>query len=1177
MVRRSELDVARRGAVLREKRDKARSTHIVARFLGLVDGDDSKAEISVADGEAITVQCAPGRYVVGALVSVLVDFLGRPVRVVSAVSDRPEYLIDLDVNPVVSTAMKTLEPVAASELSDEDRARLEGVESTLADAKAVYDARMLELSDATETARTELEELATRLDNFETEGVDLSGIRAELDEVRESAFQAQSEADALRVEADRLAQELGETDARVVEAKEAADAAQARADYLQGELAKALKAAQDAQATANQATLDARDAHNVAVDAVEDAARAQLRADEAVAKALQGDSLLSDPSFETGAGVMASRGQNFTRHNNADVAFHGDWYMSITAPGGTGNVWTGTYQYVPVQPGQVIAVSAYARTYSGTPRFTCWAQPVDAGGVVIPGFQQTLEIDPAVGSWKHGVVFAKIPVTATQLRLAPMIPASHNTSSNRVLVDMLTVVDVTAEYGEIEKAQAAADQAVKDAAAAQARADSAYTLAEGKADQSEVADIRASVNGKNSITISTTSPTGSGVAVGDLWWRRDAENLVYAQWTWDGARWVPSLVRNEMLAGLDVHKLQVTGDARISEAVVKKLFSEVVAANRAYFNQVTVASSENLIPGADQLRQIAAGDKSATPFKDFGINATHPSIWLQGGQAQWIDADIPVKAGTRYRFSVDVMSSVTGTVFYLNSRDTTDTSSAFPWEAPAGHASTRYPFNGCRATTDWTTFTSEVTSPKTTTIRLRIYANHSRGAANPDGYQWFRNLRMQAMTGAVLIEDGAVTADKIAAKSILGEHLAIVPEFGTGGLQMDAQGLDIIPADTVAGTAISLRADQDNWISFAKGGVSTFAVSPAGDMSVQNISVNGSLFYRGTELMELLAPLPRGLVGRSMLENTVITNDPWTELCAVTFDIEPGRAYRAIGVAQATSSAAVQHGVGFKFAHSDNFSDVQMAPTNNPGQFSSVTQVFTFNGDDVSRPEGGEVTLGFFGKSYSSGAQIAFQGRSSVSGSKRATHMHIEDIGPSTPTIMQTGTSNISERPTPTKREHTKTFAPTWVKNWRGGSTAYTWAGRENTFAFHGRQAGTGYQLSSMIGFGTQMQAALAGSEIISVRLTLYNSHTYSNSGGTFTLNYHGDATAPSAYRQNGKIVETHFPKGYSRTIKMGVAFGQAMANGSFKGIALNTSSTSNANYGYFDWAKTRITVKYRK
>ena len=166
---------------------------------------------------------------------------------------------------------------------------------------------------------------------------------------------------------------------------------------------------------------------------------------------------------------------------------------------------------------------------------------------------------------------------------------------------------------------AAAQKAATDAAAADAKAKADAALAAARADLAAArtqitAEIKASANGKNSITVSTSAPTSStpGVVAGDTWWRVDASGNIYGQWAWNSSTWVARTIRSEMIANLDVHKLQVTGTAKIPVAVIDKLFAETFVAHKITGSELSIASVK---PDGT----LADGSVSAVTIKDGAI------------------------------------------------------------------------------------------------------------------------------------------------------------------------------------------------------------------------------------------------------------------------------------------------------------------------------------------------------------------------------------------------------------------------------------------------------------------------------------------------------------------------------------------------------------------------------
>src|SRR5699024_10377847 len=234
-----------------------------------------------------------------------------------------------------------------------------------------------------------------------------------------------------------------------------------------------------------------------------------------------------------------------------------------------GDTWRGMTQFlaeVPVTPGRTYRISVAARLAPGM------TAPSGAIGWPMYWFQQ--DGSAHNGNWpsiyySHEVaskltaewqVFTS-DVTALPgaAKLRPRLYGGSGSlaSGEGIDFDSVRVVDVT----ELVLAeQAAAD--------AQARADEAYAEAASKLDESQVdAKITASANGKNSITRSTSPASGDGVVEGVLWVQVDSAGDAFRQWYWDGSAWKPAQIKSDMLESLDVHKLQVTGTAKIKEAV----------------------------------------------------------------------------------------------------------------------------------------------------------------------------------------------------------------------------------------------------------------------------------------------------------------------------------------------------------------------------------------------------------------------------------------------------------------------------------------------------------------------------------------------------------------------------------------------------------------------------------
>ena len=193
-------------------------------------------------------------------------------------------------------------------------------------------------------------------------------------------------------------------------------------------------------------------------------------------------------------------------------------------------------------------------------------------------------------------------------------------------------------------------------------------------------------------------------------------------------------------------------------------------------DKLLIGGTTNLLPGGDSIADSTAG------WSAFGRNTSDPSVWLRGQTTVETDAGFTLRGGTTYRASVDVRASVSGARFF--------------WQLL--HIEDRvgpYVFSGVEVGTGYSSFESEFTVPESGDYVLRVYANHSSGVPN-SGYMWFRHPRIAPMTGATLIEDGAITTDKILANAITAGKIAAL------AIEADHIAANAVQADKIDAGAI---------------------------------------------------------------------------------------------------------------------------------------------------------------------------------------------------------------------------------------------------------------------------------------------------------------------------------------------------------------------------------------
>lgn len=299
-------------------------------------------------------------------------------------------------------------------------------------------------------------------------------------------------------------------------------------------------------------------------------------------------------------------------------------------------------------------------------------------------------------------------------------------------------------------AQATANQAKADAAAAAQSAASAMT----KAGQAQ-----ASADGKNTITRSTAPAAQPGTAVGDTHFTMSTMGgggVVTRQQRWDGSTWQDESVGHQVLASLDLGK-----------ATVGELDGIRVKARTIGVNQLTVGLAGNLIV-------------------DPNFNDATVSSWRLGGRWNWTEVNgekcfqavsngtltnmslnggistapsIPVSDGVTYALTLDVEGYVT---IYLRIRYANGAV-----ETPGTSLQNANDSLGRRRVT-FTVIPNNYTHSNaagTKPVEIMLYIRQTP-AAPVGSVTSLYSARLAPRTGTVLIEDGAVTGDKVEAQTV---------------------------------------------------------------------------------------------------------------------------------------------------------------------------------------------------------------------------------------------------------------------------------------------------------------------------------------------------------------------------------------------------------------------------
>lgn len=187
----------------------------------------------------------------------------------------------------------------------------------------------------------------------------------------------------------------------------------------------------------------------------------------------------------------------------------------------------------------------------------------------------------------------------------------------------------------------------------------------------------------------------------------------------------------------------------------------------------------------------------------------------------------------------------------------------------------------------------------------------------------------------------------------------------------------------------------------------------------------------------------------------------------------------------------------------------------------------------------------------------------------------VEDIG----TALNEGTWTPT---VPAKQQYTKTYSCIDSSSFQSDGD-----NRGVAECYQGYYSSTNGNQFSLIAFDySQIQNDLSGSTIDKVELYLNNNHFYLNNGGEALIGTHNESSVsgdhPSSDVLDDRISTPFFAKGEAKWVTIPNSIGEALRNGTRKGIALGpASSNSNNDYGYFagngQSGEPRLRITYTK
>lgn len=305
-----------------------------------------------------------------------------------------------------------------------------------------------------------------------------------------------------------------------------------------------------------------------------------------------------------------------------------------------------------------------------------------------------------------------------------------------------------------------------------------------------------SANGKNTINTSTaTTPSKNGTAVGDVWWRVDSSNNVLAQWMWNGSSWKAQKIESDVIASLDVNKLTVSSSARMKEAVIDKIWADGLVAKTVTTASLSVGPA-NLYRDPSLLDAKSFDDRRSDTggYGGGGSFTVSPSTATYSvGQYDSLGSNkgrpTRLVPGVRYYISAMVRPATAVTadtaVLYLRSYPTPNAEGDYVWASPSTIKNAE-----SMAAGKWAKMEGTFVMPEGGEyLVLGFYVAGSKNVQVT-----FSDPLIIRQHSSTMIQDGAITTNKVAANAIIADKL-------------DAKAVTTDKLDTEAVTTVKLDAE----------------------------------------------------------------------------------------------------------------------------------------------------------------------------------------------------------------------------------------------------------------------------------------------------------------------------------------------------------------------------------
>lgn len=413
-----------------------------------------------------------------------------------------------------------------------------------------------------------------------------------------------------------------------------------------------------------------------------------------------------------------------------------------------------------------------------------------------------------------------------------------------------------------------------------------------------------------------------------------------------------------------------------------------------------------------------------------------------------------------------------------------------------------------------------------------------------------------APTGAVQLRVGCSTVDSSAGTlQFDNASCRIVMASGVAGARAEISPRGLQLFDDAGDEAVSLVTGRPNYLTLATGGVPVATIDQDGAAGFQRMAVAESLSIGGSDFLDYLATLPRGIQAIDYQVSSRSASGTEMGFVELAATIDPTRMYRFVFCARANPSAA---GGELQIRLRDGGTSGAAPTITSPQKYVSVTHMPLGN-SFTARLEhtcaGSSLGAGThrFLITFTNALGPSGQTCTMSGGSDNPGYFYVEDAGPAVP---ETGGYNDGGGTTaPPVQQYTKTYTAAWSGSYanRGSYNSYF-----GSSCYQGYYSSTNGTQAALIGFPSALATDLSGATIQKAEVYLYFDHWYSNAGGKAVIKAHKHASRPSTFSCDAESKTISWARNEGKWVDITSVFDST----SWRGIALDPNSTSSTYYG---------------